>query len=449
MGLDFGKTVHTDRGDSMLNSLWAETQKLPEFPALEQDVQTDVLIIGGGLTGLLCAWELSRAGVDYRLIEADRICHGVSRNTTAKITSQHGMVYHKLIRQFGPEAARRYYEANELALKKYRKLAKTVDCDFETKDNYVYDSADPGKAEKEMEALQQIRVPARYMDSLPLPVPVKGAVVFENQAQFHPLKFAGEIAKGLQIYEKTAAKAFVGNRVLTDRGGITAGKIIVATHFPMLNKHGSYFLKLYQQRSYVLALENAGDVAGMYLDDAKGGFSFRNHGDLLLLGSGGHRTGKESRGWQDLIAFAKQHYPEGREVYHWATQDCMTLDSVPYIGQYSRQTPDLFVATGFCKWGMTTAMVAATVLRDLVQGKENPYAQVFSPSRTMLRPQLFVNGLEAAANLMKFTKPRCPHLGCALKWNPQERSWDCPCHGSRFSREGKLENGPATGDLPK
>ena len=198
----------------------------------------------------------------------------------------------------------------------------------------------------------------------------------------------------------------------------------------------------------LLALENARDVDGMYLDEAKGGFSFRNHGELLLLGSGGHRTGKDSRGWDDLRAFAKKHYPNAREKYCWATQDCMTLDGMPYIGQYSRRTPDLYVATGFNKWGMTSSMVAAMVLTDLVQGKENPYAGVFSPSRSILRPQLLVNGVEATANLIKPKKPRCPHLGCALKWNPYERSWDCSCHGSRFGEDGKLQNGPATGDLP-
>ena len=416
---------------------------MPEFPRLDHDLKTDVLIIGGGLAGLLCAHRMARAGIDHALIEADRICHGVSRNTTAKITSQHGLIYGKLIRAFGTETARRYWEANESAIREYRTLARTVPCDLEMKDNNIY-ARDSAKAlEEELAALERLGIPAQFRQKLPLPFPTAGAIRFSEQAQFHPLKFAAGIAKGLNIYEKTPARAFEGNGVVTDQGKITASKIIVATHFPILNKHGSYFLKLYQQRSYVLALENAAQVDGMYLDAAENGLSFRNHGDLLLVGGGGHRTGKRGGGWAEL----RGCYPKAREVCRWATQDCMTLDGVPYIGQYSKRTPDLYVATGFNKWGMTSSMAAAMILSDLVQGRENQYASIFSPSRTVLRPQLFVNGLEAAVNLLTPTKPRCPHMGCALKWNPREHSWDCPCHGSRFAADGSLQDNPAAGDL--
>ena len=263
------------------------------------------------------------------------------------------------------------------------------------------------------------------------------------------MKFVSEIGKGLNIYENTAAKGFDGNTVLTDKGKITASKIIVATHFPILNKHGSYFLKLYQQRSYVLALDNAPKLEGMYLDSAENGLSFRNYGDLLLVGGGGHRTGKKGGSWAELESFTARSIPGSKEICRWATQDCMTLDGVPYIGQYSKRTPNLYVATGFNKWGMASSMAASLILSDLVQGRENPYADIFSPSRTMLRPQLFINGLEAAVNLLTPTKPRCPHMGCALKWNPQEHSWDCPCHGSRFANDGSVLDNPATGDLKK
>ena len=410
-------------------------------------MKTDVLIIGGGLAGLLCAQKLAQDGADYVLIEADSICHGVSRNTTAKLTSQHGLIYDKLMREFDADTSRLYWEANEAALTQYRRLARSIPCDFEIKDNYIYSTASADKLEQELFALQRLRIPAEYVDKLPLPFPVAGAIRFKDQAQFHPLKFVSAIAKGLHIFEHTTARAFEGNTVLTDHGRISASKIIVATHFPIINKHGGYFLKMYQHRSYVLALENAPDVGGMYLDEAEDGLSFRHYGDCLLLGGGGHRTGKQGGGWAELEAFAKTAYPKAREICRWATQDCKTLDGIPYIGQYSRGTPELYVATGFNKWGMTSSMVAAMVLSDLVQGKENPYASVFSPSRTILRRQLLVNALESGANLLTLSKPRCPHLGCALKWNPQERSWDCPCHGSRFTESGKLLNGPATGDM--
>ena len=187
----------------------------------------------------------------------------------------------------------------------------------------------------------------------------------------------------------------------------------------------------------------------MYVDESERGLSFRSFGDLLLLGGGGHRTGQQGGGWKELRAFAKVHYPYAREVGHWATQDCMSLDGVPYIGQYSRRTPGLYVATGFNKWGMTSAMVAALMLSDRIAGHRSPYESVFSPSRSILRPQLAVNAAGAVLNLLTPTAPRCPHLGCALKWNPQEHTWDCPCHGSRFTEDGKLLDNPATGDLKR
>lgn len=430
----------------MKNSVWAGAT-LPRFPTLEGDLNTDVLIIGGGLAGLLCAYRLEQAGVDYALIEADRVLQGVTRNTTAKITSQHGLIYGKLLRQFGEETARLYHQANEDALAQYRDLARHIDCDFETKDSYVYAVDFVDELVKEMAALDRLGIDADFVDKVPLPVAAAGAIRFRNQAQFHPLKFAAGIAKGMRIYEHTPARAFFDTTVLTDYGKIRAKKVIVATHFPMNNKHGAYYLKMFQSRSYVLALESAGDVDGMYVDGSGNGLSFRNYGDLLLLGGGGHRTGKPGGGWAELEAFAKRHYPSAKERFRWATQDCMTLDGMPYIGHYSKRTPDLYVATGFNKWGMTSSMVAANVLVELVQRRENPYAPVFAPSRTVLRPQLGRNALEATKSLLTLTKPRCPHMGCALKWNKQERSWDCPCHGSRFSEDGTLLDNPATDNM--
>ena len=186
----------------------------------------------------------------------------------------------------------------------------------------------------------------------------------------------------------------------------------------------------------------------MYVDEAQTGMSFRNYQNLLLIGGGDHRTGKKGGNWQELTAFASRHYPRAREVYRWAAQDCMTLDAVPYIGQYSKNTPNLYVATGFNKWGMTSAMVSAMILTDCILDRQTPYAEVFSPSRSILHPQLAANAFEATVNLLTISKKRCPHLGCALKWNEQERSWDCPCHGSRFTEDGVLLDNPATGNLP-
>ena len=432
-----------------MNSVWTKTAKLPTFKSLKNDIKTDVLIIGGGITGILCAYMLQQAGVNYVLIEADRICGGVSENTTAKITSQHGFIYDKLIKQFGVEKAQMYLKANQQALKQYRKMCKTIDCDFEVKDSFVYSTEQSDKLEKELNALNKISANAEFVKGIPLPVTTVGAIKFKNQAQFNPLKFIASVSSGLNIYEQTKALQFDGKTVVTSGGKIKASKIIVATQFPIFNKHGSYFLKMYQHRSYVLALSLDNTLDGMYVDQSKSGLSFRNFKNYLLLGGGSHRTGEQGGSFLELQNFADINYPNAKIEYRWATQDCMTLDGVPYIGQYSKRTPNLFVATGFNKWGITSSMAAAQILCDEMLGKENEYAPVFSPSRTILRPQLILNAFKTTANLLTPTKPRCPHLGCALKWNQAEHTWDCPCHGSRFSKDGKLLDNPATSDLNK
>ena len=430
-----------------MHSVWTETARPPRFEKLSGDIKTDVLIVGGGMAGLLCAYELEQAGVNYALVEAERICGGITKNTTAKITSQHGLLYHKILKRFGFEKTKGYLDANEAALNKYRELCKKIDCDFEEKPSFVYSLNKPKAIEKELETLERIGYPAKFVSHLPLPFSVLGAVRFDRQAQFHPLKFAYAIARRLCIYEDTKVIEFTPSAVITNRGKIKADKIIVATHFPMLNKHGFYFLKMYQHRSYVLALKNAVDVGGMYVDEAQKGMSFRNYKDLLLIGGGDHRTGEKGGNWQELSAFAEINYPQAKTVYRWATQDCMTLDEVPYIGRYSGTTSQLYVATGFNKWGITSSMVAAELLCDMILERDNPYTEVFSPQRSMLRKQLFINAGKTVLNLLTPTEPRCPHLGCALKYNPQERSWDCPCHGSRFTEEKKLIDNPATGDM--
>lgn len=432
-----------------MRSLWKATASLPEFPELVGDVRTDVLIIGGGIAGILTAYLLHEKGVRYVLVEKGRICSGTTGNTTAKITFQHGLIYDKILKSDGTEAARKYLAANRAAFDKYAELCGKTDCDYEIKDNYVYSTDDRRKLEKEVEALEKIGYIADLCENVPLPVKTVGAVKFPDQAQFNPLKFLSSVAEGLNVYENTFVREMRGNTAVTDKGKIHADTVIAATHFPFINKHGSYFLKLYQHRSYVIALENAQDVNGMYVDECDTGLSFRNYEGLLLLGGGGHRTGKKGGNWAELRAFAAKKYPDSREKHFWATQDCMSLDGIPYIGRYSAKTHGFYVASGFNKWGMTGSMTAAMLLSDMILGKRNGFASVFDPSRSIVKPQLFINGAEAVCNLLTPSKKRCPHLGCALKWNEAERSWDCPCHGSRFAEHGRVLDNPANGDLPK
>lgn len=443
------KTANTNcikHGENAMESIWKKSVSPVRFDTLNGNTSTDVLIIGGGIAGILCAYKLKNAGVNCILAEACEILSGITKNTTAKITLCHGLIYNKLIDRFGEEKARLYLESQRRACEEYASLCKNTDCDYEIKDSFVYSLNDRKKIEDEIAALNRLGIKTEFSDAQELPIHVAGAVCVKNQAQFHPLKFLYKIAEDLPVYENTKVTELMPYKAVTNHGNITFKKLIIATHFPILNKHGGYSIKLYQHRSYVIALKNAQSLNGMYVDESETGLSFRGYGDILLLGGGDHRTGKQGGCWQELESFAKKHYKDAEIVGKWATQDCMTLDGVPYIGQYSKFTPDVYVATGFNKWGITNAMVAADILCDLVRDKVNAYSAVYSPSRSILHPQLAVNAFESVIGLLTPSVPRCPHLGCALKYNSAEHTWDCPCHGSRFSEEGELIDNPATDD---
>lgn len=430
-----------------MDSVWSKNLKIPHFDPLDGDKHTEVLIIGAGLAGILCAYHLEKAGIDCIVCEKDTVCSGVTGRTTAKITAQHGLIYQKLIKSIGQKNAALYLEANLRAVEKYRELCRNIDCDFENIKSVVYSIDDQNKLDAEIAALSQLGYRAKYQKDLSLPFKTAGSVVFENSAQFNPLKFVFSIAPSLKIYEHTKVLELALGIAICEKGKIHAKKIIICTHFPILNKHGAYFLKMYQHRSYVLALKGADKVKGAYVDECDTGLSFRQYGELLLLGGGSHRTGKIGGNYRELEEFTAKYYKDAKIVHRYATQDCMTLDRVPYVGRYSKNTEDLFVATGFNKWGMTSSMVAAEILRDEILGTKNRYSEVFSPSRSILHPQLAVNAFETVVNFATLSPKRCPHLGCALKWNADEHSWDCPCHGSRFDESGKLLDGPATDDM--
>lgn len=430
----------------MHTSIWEDSIKLPEFPKLQGDLKTDVLVIGGGICGLLCAYQLKQAGIDCALVEANRIASGVTAGTTAKITALHGLIYADLVKNFGLETAEKYYYVNQKAIADFAKIAKEAACDFEAKTAYTYSLQGQEKIEQEFSVLQRLGAKPEMQYASPLPIPFAAAVGLPNQGQFHPLKFLQAICKDLQIYEHTRVTEFTPKYVLCGKQKILANQIIVATHFPMLNKHGMYFLKLYQHRSYVLGIEGAPCPEGMYVDERDKGLSFRSHKGMLLLGGGGGRTGKPCGGWGELDRFRKRFYPESQVKFQWAAQDCISLDGMPLIGQYSPCTPNLYVATGFNKWGMTGSMAAANILTDMICSRRNECAHIFAPDRSIWKPQLAINCFESLTNFLYPTVRRCPHLGCALKWNKQERSWDCSCHGSRFAPDGKLLNNPANKD---
>lgn len=432
-----------------MNSMWSATAENKGFPSLSGDIKTDVVIIGGGMAGILCLRELTDRGVDCVLLEAKSIGSGITKNTTAKVTFQHGLIYDKLIRGYGLEGAYQYLCANRRGLEKIRKLAKEHPCHFEEKDAYIYTADNVKKIEAEINAYDKLGVSAEFVSEIPLPVDCAAAVKLGSQGQFHPLEFIFSLARGLRIFENTKALELLEGKVRCEGGSVSAEKIIIATHFPVLNKHGGYSLKLYQHRSYVLALENGPQINGMYLEDKEDGFSFRNYEDYLLVGGADHRTGKKGGAFKVLEDFCDTVFP-GRPIrYRFATQDCISLDGIPYIGRYALDAEGLYVATGFNKWGMTSSAAAADILADMVTGKKNHCAQVFRPERSVLHPKLFSNIFHSVTGIITPTVPRCPHLGCALKYNKDEHSWDCPCHGSRFTDSGEIIDNPASDDLKK
>lgn len=424
------------------HSLWQADMRPVTGRALKGSINTDVLIIGAGMAGILTAYRLQSAGIRCIVAEGDKIGGGVTQNTTAKVTAQHGMIYDRLIKKAGLENAQRYLALNRRALEEFRLLAQSNPCDMEEKTAYVYTMDDRRGLDAEAEAYARLGLQARLEESPPIPLQTRGALGMVGQLQLHPLKLLYALAEKLTVYEGAFIKTIEGTTAYTDAGSITARRIVFATHFPLVNIPGLYFMKLYQHRSYVVALENGPQLNGMYVDECDTGHSFRNYGAYLLIGGGDHKTGKRGGGYEELHALAARAYPDRHIVREWATQDCMTLDGLPYIGLHRGSRKHLYVATGFNKWGMSGSMAAALLLEGLIVHGKSEYADLFSPQRSMLHKQLLTNLGSAAANLLRPGR-RCPHMGCALRWNAWERTWDCPCHGSRFAEDGHVRDNPA------
>lgn len=429
-----------------MSSIWTSTVDMPRFPRLEHDERTDVLVVGGGIAGLLCAYRLQRAGLSVMVVEAERIGGGVTARTTAKLTTQHsGTCYSDLIARRGREYARQYRRAQERAIAWFDELAERFPCDAESVSAYLYSRTEREDLRREREAIHSLGGEAESSD-LSLPFPCTQVLRLPSQRQFHPLKLLAGVAGKLRIYENTRVAELSDQKAVTEEGiTILAQHIVVATHFPFINRHGLYPLKLYQERSYVLALENAPPLPGMLLDAAPNGINLRRYADLMLLSGAGHRTGKTGDGWTPLEQAVSAWFPEAKITQRWATQDCFTADAVAYVGAYGKHATGWTVVTGFGGWGMSGALTAAETVEDRIKG--GTQHAVFDPQRRVPAGQLLENARESVAGLLTPRPPRCSHLGCALHWNPWEHSWDCACHGSRFSSGGKRLNGPAVQDV--
>ncbi len=429
----------------MEKSIWKEFSEKKNFEKLNDNLECDVLVIGGGMAGILTAYYLQKVGRNVVLVEAHTIGSGMTANTTAVITAQHDTMYKDMIANNGYDVAKDYLYANLQAVENFKQLVEDeqIDCDFEITPSYLY--SHKHSLEDEVKALHKLGYEAELVQDIDLPFEIKNAVKFKDMAQFHPLKFLYAMAEKLTIYEHTMVKKIDDHTAYFDGGNIKFKQAVVASHFPFVNKHGMFFIKMYQARSYVMAIENADAIGGTYIDDREEGFYFRQYGDLLLVGKGEHRTGMKTRAINELKAFKERYYPDAKMRCMWANQDCITLDDIPYIGEYGNM-PDVYVATGFNLWGMTGSMVSANILCEKLCGMENIYEKTFATKRCIFKPQLFANLGMALLNMVYPSVKRCPHLGCALKYNKLEHSWDCSCHGSRFEENGKLINNPALKD---
>ena len=470
-----------------MESLWHRDAAASPGRPLAGNLHTDAEVIGGGMAGVLIARALTRAGLRTAVLEARTLGSGQTGNTTAKITAQQGMIYHRLIRQLGEPSARLYAQASQAAVEEYRRLARTgLDCDFTDCPAYLYSQFQELPLVREAAACRALGLEASFTCTTTLPFAVKGAVRMEGQAMFHPLKFLYAAAKGLEVYERTPVLTVRGDQLVTPRGLVTARHIIFASHYPFVNFPGLYFARMHQERSYVAAVSGAPQLDGIYYGVDPDGLSFRNAGPYLLVGGGGHPTGKgaDQKPYDMLESRARSFWPGSLPAARWSAQDCTTLDGLPYIGVFSPSRPNWYVATGFQKWGMTASMVAARLISHLITGEKDPLAPVLSPRRFSWQAarNLAGEGGRAVKNLAKnyfgrpalsldqlppgqgvvvswqgkkvgayrepdgqvhLVDPRCPHLGCQLVWNPEERTWDCPCHGSRFDWDGNLIDNPA------
>ena len=492
-------------------SLWIATTEDPGFPALDGPLDVDAAVIGAGVAGLTTALLLKNAGLRVAVIEASGVCLGATGHTTAKVTSQHGLIYSTLSSKFGADGARGYGEANQAALELIERLVGEhgIDCDFERRPSYVYteQGSQVSQIEQEAEAARSAGLPAHYTEETELPWEVKGALRFDGQAQFHPRRYCLALARlidgdGSAVFSQTRALDVEDGSpcvVKTERHDVSAAYVVLATQLPFLDR-GGFFAKCHPEREYALAvtLEQPAPK-GMYISAEQPSRSIRQQpageGELLVLAGDSHKPGanEDERRHHDALAqFAEERFQVRSFDYEWSTQDYIPVDQLPYIGKLRRGSERIFVATGFQKWGMTNGTAAAVLISDQILGRDNPWSELFDPNRVKpiasskeflkenlsvarhfladrialrgsLKPEelgpgdgrVVSEGLRQVAvsrdegGDLHAVSARCTHMGCILNWNAAERTWDCPCHGSRFAGDGQVVQGPATQPLQR
>ncbi|WP_084802742.1 FAD-dependent oxidoreductase [Halorientalis sp. IM1011] len=496
----------TDGGDGH-RSLWLAEESETQYGPLTDDLTVDTVVVGGGIVGITTAYHLATAGQSVALLERDRLLGGTTGHTTAKLTSLHGLRYADLLERRGETRAREYAEANEAAIDRVERLVDDlgVDCEFERTEAYTYvtDRDRVSRVREEVRAAERLDLPASLAETTDLPFEIAGAVRFDSQARFDPATYLQELAaatadSGGRLFERTTATGVSGGspcRVETDRGTITADAVAVATNFPITD-HAGYFARMTPKRSYVLAVRLRDEPPeGLYYDPTEPYFSVRprpgDRDSLALIGGQNHRTGhggSTAARYRRLESQARDRFDVEAVEYRWSTQDFRTFDDVPFVGTLPVFDEGVYVATGFGGWGMTNGTAAARQLADRILGRDPEWSRVFRPTRVTLGVGPFVShNAQAARHLLsgrfgqRTTPPAaaldpgeagvfrrdgeqvaayrdadgrlytrsavCPHLGCLVEWNDGERSWDCPCHGSRFDVDGTVLDAPAVQEL--
>lgn len=488
------------------DSYWLRSIPIPQFPALTESVQTDAAVIGGGITGITTAYLLAKKGLKVVVLNAGRILQGTTGSTTAKITAQHDLIYDELISHFGEEKARLYFEANREAIAFVKDTVNelNIDCQFSEEEAYIYTNLDESvaKIQNEYRAYEKLGIPGEYVVSTPLPFETKAAVIMKQQARFNPVPFLVRLAEeiirlGGHIYEQTTVIESTQDKqpiIRTKQGPqVTCRYVVSASHFPFNDLKGFYFARLHAERSYVLAARTDKPYpGGMYISAENPKRSLRplliNGEPAVLIGGEGHKTGQglcTFQYYERLQQFGEETFGLQDILYRWSAQDIYTLDNVPYIGRQWPDVPNHFIATGFRKWGMTSSIASAILNTKLITGEKSPYEEVFTPQRFQADPSVKtfisenanvamnlvagkleltrrhpgelapdegsvvqVNGKRAGAykdadGKLFIVDTTCTHMGCEVEWNEAERTWDCPCHGSRYSFKGDVIEGPA------
>ena len=459
-----------------MNSYWNENTETKEFPKLNKNIEADVCIIGGGITGVSTAYYLANRGLKVVVLEKDKICSSTTGGSTGKITSQHGLIYKYLKDLNGKEFAQKYYKANEEAKENIIKLInkEKIECDLERKNAYVYTEVEKNiqAIKAEIEHTKKLGINSEFVSKIELPLDIYGAIKFENQAQFDPVKYTYGLANCViknngQIYENSKAietvEADGKYNILTKEGKVRAKYLVITTRYPIIKFPGYYFLKMYQSTSYAILVDTHTDINydGFYINSETPVFSFRtvksDDRNLLLAVGYDYKTGTEIIGnpFEYLKAKVKNMYPEAEVLKSWTAEDCISLDKIPYIGDFSDIMDNCYVATGFNKWGITGSNIAAKIITDKVLGNDNEYEDIFESSRLGIikNKEEMMNMIKEAGDgiILERIKgkptPTCTHLGCKLSWNPLEEIWECSCHGSKFTKRGFVIDGPAVKDL--